>query len=353
MTFLNSESLRTELMIVSRGHGRGHAVPDIALASALTSLIPDLRLAFVSYGAGAVAYKERGYEVIDLQRPDFPPFLDMVVDYIRLLAKTTPYLILAHEEIPVLPAAKAFTIPCVFITDFFMDPSGVSMQALRFADEIIFTAQSGLFTEPPHLQGKVHYVGRAIRQFEYTREDRKRARCELKIPENALVVLCQPGSWPESQVPLFPLLSRAWDLLPHSPKLLNWIGGSDYEHLCVRFRARPDVVILKEDPKIDRLMAAADVLITKANRMTVYEAAAIGLPSVSISSLVNWPDDVAVASVHSNTALLADSTTPEELSRLITEKAAAILPADSENSKGIAGAAARVASRINRLRAQP
>ena len=336
-----------EIMLVSQGHGRGHAVPDMAIATALKSAEPDVNIQFVSYAAGAEAYRACGYHVLDLHKPDTPPFLDMVIAFTKLFAQAKPQLIVAHEEIPALPVAKAFEIPCIFITDFFADPSNLAMWALRYADEVIFTAQRGLFTEPPYLKGKVYYVGRAVRRFDYTPADIERARCELGIPQDAIVVLCQPGAWVESQIPLTDLLDAAWKLVVRSPKRLIWLAGRDYQALATRFQKEPEITVLKEDWKIDRLMAASDVLITKANRVTVYEAAAMGLPSISISNLMNWPDDVAVAGVDSNTAISGDSVTPERLSELILEKAGSKPPvAATELSGGVAGAAARIAHHL-------
>ncbi len=338
-----------ELMIVSRGRGRGHAVPDMAIAATLTILLPNLHLQFVSYASGADAYRACGYEVLDLHQPDNPPFLDMVIAFTRLLARVKPDLVVVHEEIPALPAAKAFEIPCIFVTDFFLDPSSLPMRALECANEIVFTAQSGLFTEPPYLKGKVHYVGRAVRQMEYAIADRDRARRELGIPRDAMVVLCQPGGWVESVVPLATLLSSAWNLLPYSSKRLIWLAGRDCGTLSAQFHQADDILIWKEDLKIDRLMAASNVLITKANRLTVYEAAAMGLPSISVSKFVNWPDDVAVANVESNTPVYGDSLTPEALSNLIVEKACSKPRPATDHSGGIANAAARIADRIREL----
>ena len=337
-------------MIVSRGHGRGHAVPDMAIAEALMRERSGLHLSFVSYAAGADAYRANGIPVLDLDKPDKPPLLDMVVAFTKLFAKEKPHLIVAHEEFGVLPVAKGFGIPCLFITDFFSDPSNPSMAALKYADEIIFAAERGLFTEPPFLQGKIRYVGRAVRPFNYTSSDRQRARRELGVPGNALVLLCQPGAWRESQMPLADLLNAAWALIPDYPKRLIWLGGRDHQALLLRFQEGTGITVLKEDWNIDRLMAASDVLITKANRMTVYEAAAIGLPSISISSFLNWPDDVAVANVEANTSISKDSVSSKELALLIREKAnSKIIPA-TESSKGISGAAGRILHYVDKLR---
>jgi len=340
-----------EIVLVSRGHGRGHAMPDMAIAGELAKLAPDIPIRFVSYAAGAEAYRACGFPVTDLEVDDNPPFLDMVVKLTRLFGEMNPWpgLIIAHEEFPVLPAAEIFEIPCVFITDFFTDPGHLLMQALKYAAEVVFTGEPGVFTEPPYLSDKVHYVGRAVREFEYSLSDRARARAELGIPVDATVALFQPGAWMESRVPIADLLTAAWELLPRSPKRLIWLGGRDFDALSLKFRDRTDLMFLREDWKMERLMAASDVLITKANRLTVYEAAALGLPSVSISNLANWPDDVAVARVPSNIALTA-SATPDALMEAIARSIDAKPAPATAVSDGVTGAASRIGRILERMR---
>lgn len=326
-------------MMVSRGHGKGHALPDMAIAAKVSSANPHVRWQFVSYAAGAEAYRAFGYDVLDMKAADNPPMWDMVVAFTRLIADSPPDLVVSHEEIGIIPAAKAFHIPSLFITDFFADPIHPFTQALRHAERIIFTAQQGLFTEPPYLRGKVHYVGRAVREMKYEVSDRDRVRVELHMPIDAFLVLCQPGSWLDSQVPLAELLLAAWELLPIASKRLVWIAGREYEAITARVGERPDIIVRREDWNLDRLMAASNILITKANRMTVYEAAAMGLPSISMSTLLNWPDDVAITAVESNLALLSGDMTPEKFARLIVQKARTACDRASEVSGGVGKAA--------------
>jgi lipid A disaccharide synthetase len=229
----------------------------------------------------------------------------------------------------------------VFITDFFAGPRDMEMQILKYAREVIFTSEPGLYTEPPYLHGKVKYVGRAVRAFDYTLADRLRARVELGIPVEATVALFQPGGWTEQLVPVADLLVSAWDLLPRTPRRLIWLAGRDYDRLSSRIGDRPDVILLREDWKIDRLMAASDVIITKANRISVYEAAALGLPSISISNLLNWPDDVAVHHVPSNIALVRE-TVPDVLVKALAESIDSRPMPAREASGGVYGAAKRI-----------
>src|SRR5262245_44088089 len=128
----------SEIQFVSRGRGRGHAVPDMAIARELTRLAPHVRIDFVSYATGADAYRACGYPVTDIGAPEMPSFLDMVVACTRLFGQMDPLprLIISHEEIPAVVAAEILNIPCIFITDFFMDPTSMFMQALSYASEI-------------------------------------------------------------------------------------------------------------------------------------------------------------------------------------------------------------------------
>ena len=83
--------------------------------------------------------------------------------------------------------------------------------------------------------------------------------------------------------------------------------------------------------------------------MTVFEAAGLGLPSVSISNMVNWPDDVAVMNVRSNVPLSLDSVTPAVLAKAIQEQRHATYSPATEVSSGIVGAADRILAALDHV----
>jgi hypothetical protein len=336
----------------SRGRGRGHAMPDMAIARELPRLVPRLDIRFVSYSGGAETFRSCGYEVVDLHMPDEPPVLSMIVQASRILRSLQPRLVISHEELAALPASQAFDIPCLFITDFFQDPNPFLMSAMQCAREILFIAERGIFTEPPFMGDAIRYVGPAIRRFDYGRSDRGRARRELGLPADAAVVLCQPGNYRESHVAMADLLISAWDALPHPSKRLIWLAWRDYDSLKARFGDRPDILVLKEDWAIDRLMAASDLVITKGNRTTVCEAAYLGVPSISISAGVNWPDDVAIAHVPSNSALRAGGVNAAALAQLMAEKIAGGWTPERELPRwdGLGGAVRAIAAHVERIR---
>ena len=336
----------------SRGRGRGHAMPDMAIARELLQLVPHVDTRFVSYSGGAETFRSCGYEVVDLHMPDEPPILPMIVQASRIIRHLQPQLVISHEELAALPASQVFDIPCLFITDFFQDPNPFLTSAMECAREIVFIADRGIFTEPPFMGDTVRYVGPAIRRFDYGRADRGRARRELGLPADATVVLCQPGGYSESHVPMADLLVSAWNALPHPSKRLIWLAWRDCDSLRARFSDQPDILVLKEDWAIDRLMVASDLVITKGNRTTVYEAASLGVPSISISAGVNWPDDVAIARVRSNSALRARDVNAAALAQLMVERIAGGWTPDGELPKwdGVGGAARAIAGHVERIR---
>jgi len=286
--------------------------------------------------------------------PDDPPILEMIATASLTIRNLQPRLVVSHEELAVLPASRIFEVPCLFLTDFFQDPNPFFMSIIESASEIVFMAERGIFTEPPFLAERIRYVGPAIRRFDYGPADRDRARQELGIPPEAGVVLCAPGSYSEFQVPVAEPLFAAWEALPHPCKRLIWLAWRDYESLRSRFANRPDVLLMKEDWNIGRLIVASDLVITKGNRITVQEAASLGVPSISISAGVNWPDDVAIARVPSNVALRARDADPATLSELMAAKLSGGWPAGLEIPEwdGVEGAARAIAGHVERSRSR-
>lgn len=60
-----------DILFFSRGRGRGHAIPDLAIAKRLLHADPSLALAFASYGTGAETIRNSGCDLIDLRLSEF------------------------------------------------------------------------------------------------------------------------------------------------------------------------------------------------------------------------------------------------------------------------------------------
>jgi UDP-N-acetylglucosamine:LPS N-acetylglucosamine transferase len=298
-----------KILFFSRGRGRGHAIPDLAIANALRPLIAGAHVQFASYARGAATLAEHGEDVIDLGLPEDNPYLETLIRVQRAILQQRPEVVISHEEFAVLPAARAFGLPTAMIVDFFMSGKSLWMDSLEYADEVVFIEREGLFPEPPAVKGRVRYVGPVVREMSVTRADLDAMRAELNLPAASIVVSVMPGSWAtEQRAPIVDLVVPAFESLPMPGKHLVWVAGDDYETLRARFGRHASMTVLKSCWPIERLMVASDVVITKANRGTTIDLASLGVPSISLSFGLNPIDETIIPRVHSNVALDARGT---------------------------------------------
>ena len=68
-------------------------------------------------------------------------------------------------------------------------------------------------------------------------------------------------------------------------------------------------------------MVASDLAITKGNRGSIMDLASLGIPSISISSVLNPIDEALVARVRSNLALNVNAVDSRFLARCIEDAA--------------------------------
>ena len=314
MAGIEFDSSRVGVLLFSRGRGSGHAIPDIAIVEELQKLRDDVDLRFVSYATGAATLSERGYDVIDLNLPERNPVLETMVRAAKIIGGLGPQLVVSHEEFTALPAAKIFDLPTVMITDWFVEPEKFSMQTLQYADEIIFIDDSGIFEEPPYVSGRVQYVGPVLRPFEYSRADRERARRELDLPDDAVVISMLPGSSAtEAREPVYDLVMPAFQQLEAPNKRLIWIAGTDHDMLGEKTKDIPGVLVKESDWQMDRLMVASDLAITKTNRKTSMELAALGIPSISLSDGSNRINVRRLEQIPTNCGLVVKEIDSEKL----------------------------------------
>ncbi len=293
-----------DILFFSRGRGRGHAIPDMAIMDAVHGQCPEINCKFVSYGTGAATLSEFGRPVVDLQMPDENPFLETLIDSFRVIDEASPRLVISHEEFAAVVAAKARGVPSIFITDWFGNENHIAMQALAYAGKVIFLGNRGVFDEPTFLKGKIIYAGSFMREFKYQLRDREQARSEMSIASEAIVVSVLPGGWAtEKRAPIFDLLVPAFYGIGFPRKLLCWVASDEFEMLEARTQGMPDILILRKHWPIEQLMVASDLVVTKGNRITIMEAAALGIPSISLSHGLNPVEDFVVPRINSNLAL--------------------------------------------------
>jgi hypothetical protein len=308
-----------DVLFFSRGRGKGHAVPDIAIAAELRRYCPDIRIQFASYAIGAEVLAAASEPLVDLEMPEANPFFETLVKSGRLMEELRPRLVVSHEELAVLPAAGILGLHTVFLSHWFPSGQDHFIESLRYATVILFMQRPGLFPEPPEVSGRVQYLGPFVRPLQYHPDDRERARRELGIDAREKLILVLPGSPPEAVTPTRDLILEACDLLPYPNKRIIWIAGKDSTEIARRTAGRADVTVLEADPLLDRLMVACDVAVTKGTYNIGCELAALGIRSVSLSHGRNFIDDLYARSSATNRALYVQETPSSALARHIED----------------------------------
>ena len=346
MAFPEFDPGKKKLLFFSRGRGRGHAIPDIEIVRELAELRDDIDLRFVSYSTGARTLEEAGYKLIDLALPEGGAAAEMTAVSGKLIGWLKPDLVVSHEEFAPLPVAKIFNRRTAFVIDWFIEADTYAMHCLKFADEILFLQRQGLHDEPPYLNGKVNYFGRMRRKFEYTREDRPACRAQLGLEAGDLVIGVIPGRFAtESRAPIADLLIPAFDALKHTRKHLVWLAGADFDTLTEKLSDRSDVTVLRGVTPPERLMAASDLVVAKANTGSILEVTSLGVPVVAITQGDDSVADKVLA--RSEGVLLLDrrDSDSRQLCSGIEQQASASLEPVLEGED----VAARVAARISEL----
>lgn len=295
---------RIPVLFFSRGRGRGHAMTDLAIIESFPELTKQIELRFVSYGTGAKTFRERDYSVIDMGLDDMASFFEVLLHATRVINDHKPAIVMAHEEFAVPIASRAFSCPSIFITDWFYPLGHLLNEPLAYADSIIFVNPPGIFAEPETVKGKVQYFGFVVRSMSYTKADKERARRELDISRDAVLISVVPGTWAtEARAPLLEMLVPAFEALPYATKRLVWVAGDDTQAVCDRARSAANISVLRTCWPTDRLLVASDLVVTKTNRGSIMEAASLGVRTLSVTYGLNPIDELFARHIHSGIVL--------------------------------------------------
>lgn len=314
---------RIPVLFFSRGRGRGHAIPDMAIAAEFPGLDARLEVQFVSYATGADTFRQSGWPVIDLGLPEANPFVTTMTRAHALIGELRPAVVIAHEEYAVLPAARMAGVPVILVTDWFPSPNQTTGESVACADAIVFIGPPGIFPPPCPLPRPPRQVGPIVRKMRYTLTDRPRARAELGLRDDAFVLAVMPGAWAtEEKAPIMPLVLEAFRQWSAREKFLFWLTKADGAAVARQTAGLPGVKVLVDCACVEQIMVASDVVITKGNRGTILDAASLGVPSLSLSFATNPVDETLVAEIRSNRALRAPATDAALLGECLREMVA-------------------------------
>jgi UDP-N-acetylglucosamine:LPS N-acetylglucosamine transferase len=305
------------ILYVSRGRGRGHAMQDLAIASELRAQVPLTRIIFASYDVGATVLQEAKVELHNLELSERNPFPETLLRIARMIAEIKPTLVLAHEELAALTAARLQQIPSMFLTHWFPQRRDPRSQALEHADAVLFLEGPGVFPEPAFVENKVEYLGPMVRPSTYTVDQRAELRQKLGLRVDEIFALVLPGSPREERSPIFNQVCRAFDQLSATVKRMTWIAGRDHTLLKSREDLTFCLEVIENTLDVQALMIASDFVVTKGTYNTLCELASLGIPSIALSHGKNFVDDVYAKGRPLNTFLYANETSVDELTRVM------------------------------------
>lgn len=345
--------MKIKALFFSRGRGHGHAMPDIAIAEEL-SPFHDLNLTFASYSTGASTFEGAGYPVINLGLPENNPYLPTLFKALQLIEEQEPDVIISHEEFAVLPAAHLCGRPAIFLSTWLPSDARISAESLAYADSILLLGDSGVFPVPVGVTARPIYLAPVIRRLRYTLADRAAIRTEMRLAPDAILILVIPGgAATEEYSPIADTVLSAYLQLPQRDKRLIWVSSKDAEHLRPRLKNLLGVEVMEFTDPIERLLVAADVVITKATHNITLECSALGVASISLSPNLNPIDDTLIPRIHSNIALNSRAVDGDlllpYLQRAIAESAVLRMGRFRAPADGAALAAGALRSEILRL----
>ncbi len=306
------------LLFFSRGRGHGHAIPDMAIADQILAKRPHFDIRFASYSTGADTFRSANRELIDMHLPESNSFVSTLFSCSNVIIAESPSLIVAHEEYAAVAASVLHEVPSVYISAWLPQSGTIAAESLGYAKSVIVLEDPGIFPVPLELRVQPSYSGPIIRPVSFTSKDRLRLRHEMGWAEECFYMLVVPGGGTsEGQGSIADVVISTFMRLDIPRKKLIWISSKDHAFLSNRFSGFPDVEVSPFVDPIERLLSAADVIITKGTRGITYDAAAVGVPSISLSLGQNSIDDLIVPRIHSNLALNANAVEPNMLAQCI------------------------------------
>jgi hypothetical protein len=324
-----------KILFFSRGRGHGHAIPDMAIADALRARSPTTEIRFASYSTGLATLRAADRPALDLGLPEANPFVATLLACSEAIQRESPDVVLAHEEFAAVVAARLAGVPNAFLSAWLPPDRTIHAEALAHADAIILLENPGFFPVPASLRVRPVYAGPVLRPMSYTVRDRAALREHWGWNRETFAVAVVPGgASPDAQAPMADLVLSAFHQLPQAEKRLVWVASGDYDRMAARLDGQRDVSVQKFVNPIEKLLGACDLVVTKGTRGITLDAAAVGIPSLSISHGQNPVDDVLVPRMRTNVALVAGALDPDILASYMQVVAAAPRPAPAEQPAG-------------------
>ncbi|MGW7548366.1 glycosyl transferase [Streptomyces sp. NPDC054770] len=272
------------VLVLSRGHGFGHAARDLRVVDSIRRQRPDLKILLAASGTAAEYFRMHDVPCVDLGIDDAedmtPTAFARVQAFLRRIRR--PQLVVTDEVVAALPyCRKVWKVPCVLLTDWFYAEFGEpgTDPFLDSATEILMLDFRAAHPGPYAITAPIRYVGPVVRPFA---DRRARVREELGVPDGSLLAVNTLGGMTgrDEAGRMTELALRAWNtkarpgdqlhILAPSPSPSPPPSGESPTAEAPR-AGGGSVVWRGIVPEPESLFAAADVVIADAMGTTVCD----------------------------------------------------------------------------------
>ncbi len=287
-------------MIVTGGGTGGHIYPAIAIAKRVRKAIPDCDILYVGGKHGLekdiVEREQLGFKSIDVLGFNRKSVMKRIKAYFKLIVaffqsfhiirKFRPDLVIGtggYVSGPVVLVAALLGIDTM-IHEQNVIPGFTTKMLSKYVKRILISFKESLpyFKE----QNKVYFTGLPIRQ-EFTNIDRETARKALYIEDDCLLIVSLGGS--NGAAVINQLAEKMAYRISNSQNVrFVHITGKryygDYVASIDQSKIGDNVTIVDYLDDIYTMLAAADLVISRAGALSLAEFSALSLPAILIPS---------------------------------------------------------------------
>jgi UDP-N-acetylglucosamine:LPS N-acetylglucosamine transferase len=235
-----------------------------------------------SYARGLPLLRNAGYTPIDLGLPPQGQNNQRLLRIAQLIREQQPHLVVSDEELLALPLARLHGVLPLLITNWLIEEQRYpEADYMNSAAAIIFPDLPDSFALPAALQCPVLFVGPIVRPFLHSPQERDAIRATLGIGKE-IQVLCviTGGNLPDDLHFLETSLAAFRTLDPDNHLIM--LAGESKETISPKVAHDARIILGDYAFDADQYVVASDLVICRGGHNTLWELAALGIPSISV-----------------------------------------------------------------------
>lgn len=271
-----------KILFFVRGLGLGHATRDFAIARQISEMDSGVELKFVSCAAGARFLGGNSYPLIDTRLPAMGKDGERVAKYVALINSEKPDIIVTDEELPVIPLAAGFNIPCALITNWFQAGNPEIVDIFSHATFIIVPDYKEGFHMELIARERILWAGPIwTKETGPNLNGRDEARKHLELDESVKLIALMCGQGDMMDISFIEKSIAVFDMLDFPKRMIVFAGQLQKLFSYVEQESGL-VTVMGHVWDLERYLQASDLVITRGGHTSLWELAMMGIPSISI-----------------------------------------------------------------------